>query len=299
MAITFLKTVLASKKEEFTLSKYLKEHLEGYRPARSTLKIHASDITKEDPAFCPREIVLLRITNKKRKDQFLSQALSVAFEIGEAYHDLVRDKWLRGIAVGNWTCPNCGNLKEFCKEPKQSCEKCSNNKWEYTEVRFNAPAFNVSGSIDLITDLSLQKHVITEIKSMDKDQFADLAAPLAEHRIRTSLYLKIIESSDTPYKDKIDMQHARILYVSKGYGKKDDNGKFTPFKEFVITRNDEAIAPYVSKASAIKLFEDTGEMPAGVCKNAFDKRCKSCLVAPECFGSGYVAGCIIKKVDNF
>ena len=286
----FLKQVIATKQEEYTLSRYLREHLEGYVPARSVNHIHASDITKDQPEFCAREISLLRILGKARKDQYLGQALKVAFEIGEAYHDLVRDKWLRNIAVGHWTCRHCKMQIDFCKLPKVSCPQCGDKDWEYTEVRFNSTEFGVSGSIDFISDLSLQKHVITEIKSMDKDQFAELVAPLAEHRLRTALYLRIIEGSESPYKDKIDLQHARILYVSKAYGKKDMNGKFSPFKEYVIQRNDAAISNYLEKAAAVKLFSDKGVLPAGVCKSTFDPRCKSCLVVPACFGQFYPVG---------
>lgn len=291
----FIKSLKQQKQEEFTLSKYLQEHLEGYSKARSIHHIHASDITKDNPQFCPREIVLLRILNKKRKDQYLGQATKVAFAIGEAYHDLIRDTWLRDIAVGHWTCPHCAYQVEFSKLPKTPCPTCGNNNWRYTEVRYMSQELGVSGSIDFIADLQLPKAVITEIKSMDKDQFADLAAPLAEHRIRTCLYLKIIDSSDSPYKERVDLEHSRIIYVSKGYGKKDMKGKFSPFKEFVVNRNDATIEPYVVKAKAVKHFEDTGVIPAGVCKSAFDPRCKACLAAPDCFGQFYPVGGIYKK----
>jgi hypothetical protein len=151
---------------------------------------------------------------------------------------------------------------------------------------------DISGSIDLIADLGLPKHVIVEIKSMDKDQFAELIAPLAEHRIRTSLYLRIIEGSDSPYKDRIDLTHARIIYVSKGYGKKGEDGKFSPFKEYVITRNDDAIEDYVEKAKMVKLYEDTGMIPYGVCKNTFVGRVKKCHCSKACFTPGFEAGTI-------
>ena len=288
--MSFIKKLQEMKQENNTLAGYLKDHLEGYQKARSIHKIHASDLTKDDPEFCPREIALLRINQKARKDQFIGQATKVAFEIGEAYHDLVRDKWLREIAVGNWICPHCKYKVEFSKLPKTVCPQCEYTDWQYDEVGFYSGELGISGHIDYIADLNMQKHIIVEIKSMDKDQYADLVAPLAEHRIRTSLYLKIIESSDSPYKDHIDLTHARILYVSKGYGKKDDDGKFTPFKEYIIKRNDDAIQSYLDKAVAMVAFTEKGLIPCGVCKNAFDKRMKSCGAATHCFGQSYPAG---------
>ena len=294
----FIKKLQETKQEELTLSKFLQEHLEGYSKARDVAHIHASDLTKDDPQFCPREIALLRMTGKKRKDQYIGQSLEVAFEIGEAYHDKIRNDWLRNIAVGHWKCPHCEAKVEFSKLPKIACPECGSKRWEYDEVRFNSEELDVSGSIDLIVDLKLQKLVITEIKSMDKDQFSDLIAPLAEHRIRTCLYLKIIESSDVKWKDNIDLEHARIIYVTKGYGKKTETGKFSPFKEYVVNRNDASIQGYLDKAVNLKAFTDKGIVPCGVCKNSFDPRMKSCTVAPECFGQLYPVGGIFKKAGT-
>ena len=293
--MNFIKKLTEEKQEELTLSKFLQEHLEGYSKARSVDHIHASDLTKDTPAFCPREIALLRMTGKKRKDQYIGQSLQVAFTIGESYHDMIRNVWLRDIAVGHWKCPHCDAKIEFSKRPKIKCPECGSKKWEYDEARFNSQELDVSGSIDLIADLKLQKLVIVEIKSMDKDQFADLVAPLAEHRIRTCLYLKIIESSNEKWKDNIDLDHARIIYVTKGYGKKTELGKFSPFKEFVVSRNDESIQPYLDKAIMLKKFTDSNVVPCGICKSSFDSRMKACTVAPECFGQLFPAGGIFKK----
>lgn len=289
----FIANALKEKKSEVSLCSYLNKRLETRKPARSPNVIHASDITKDDPEFCPREVVLLRLLKAKRRDESFSVALNVTFGIGNAYHDLVRDTWLRDIAVGDWVCPHCGNRVYFCKEPKTACIKCGSKKWEYTELTFISNETKATGSIDLIVDLGLPKHVVVELKSLDKDQFNDLVAPKAEHRIRTSLYLRMIETSQSSHIDKIDLTHARILYVSKAFGKKDINGKFTPFKEFIVARDDSATELYVSKAKAVKLFEETGEVPAGVCPNSFCKRLKSCNVATSCFTGKYPAGMII------
>ena len=293
----FISNAISEKKSNITLCSYLHTILETKKPARSPKKLHASDITKEDPAFCPREVVLLRLMKVKRKDESFSVSMNVTFGIGNAYHDLVRDTWLRGIAVGDWVCPHCGNKKEFCKEPKTKCEKCGSNKWLYSELGFYSEDLHIDGHIDMVVDLGLPKHVVVELKSMDKDAFKDLVAPIAEHRIRTSMYLQLIAGSNSPHKDKIDMDHARILYISKAFGQKDDNGKFTPFKEFIISRDDAASHPYTEKAKKVKLHTETGLVPSGICPNSFCRRVKSCNVATTCFTSKYIAGSII-PLDN-
>lgn len=296
--MNFIAKLAAEKQQEQTLSRYLQENLEGYSKARSVNRVHASDLTKDNPAFCPREIALMRITGKKRKDQFLGQALKVTFAIGESYHDMIRNVWLRNIAVGNWKCPHCEYKIEFSKLPKIKCPTCGSDKWVYDEVGFKSTELDITGSIDFIADLQMQKSVIVEIKSMDKDQFAELIAPLAEHRVRTNLYLKIIDSSESKLKERITLDHARVIYVSKGYGKKDINGKFTPFKEYIVQRNDDVLEPYTKKAIMMKKFTDEGVIPCGVCKNSFDPRIKACLAAPDCFGMSYPAGSIYKATAD-
>jgi hypothetical protein len=79
-----------------------------------------------------------------------------------------------------------------------------------------------------------------------------------------------------------------VLYVSRGYGKKHATyGEILPFKEFVVTRDDEAVRPYLLKGKAIKIFKDTGQMPAGICKTMVDNPAKTCTTCTACFSGKY------------
>jgi hypothetical protein len=128
-----------------------------------------------------------------------------------------------------------------------------------------------------------------------------LLAPLAEHRFRTSLYLKLAEASEYYAADRMDTKEATILYVSKSFGFKDDtlaaagisDAPFSPLKEFVIERNDETLKTSLAKATALNLWrksvaaEKPLGLPCGICSSAFQKRSQACPVAMQCFSGKY------------
>lgn len=272
-----------------TLVQMLDQRLSGYVSARSHRKIHASSVTSEYKQFCPREYALLDILKKKQKDEYLTTATRVAFDVGDFYSDLIRNNWLADIAVGDWKCHFCGVEVPFCKKPTFSCKSCGKKHWRYEEVSIVSESCGISGSIDLIVDVGKPKYVTIEIKSMDKDQFNDLAGPLSEHRARTCLYLNLIEDSNVPFKSKLETEFGIVLYVSKGYGKKSpEEGKVLPFREFRVTRDAVDISHYWSEATKIHEFRrHGGALPKGICDTGMCKRAASCPVKQECFSANY------------
>ena len=82
-----------------------------------------------------------------------------------------------------------------------------------------------------------------------------ILVPFPEHRLRTNLYLWILEQSKHPHKEKICTSEARVLYMSRGYGKLNAEwNEILPFKEFVVKRNDADLAEFLKRAAALKLF---------------------------------------------
>lgn len=298
MSIEALKK-LAQKAYEPTGSivEILNKEIKGFRPARGYDTIHASDLTKSD--FCPRMVALLDITGAKPKDEYLDAALAMTFDVGNATADLMTNKWAGQRVIGNWECKTCGAVKHFCPKPKNAVnEGCSHPKedklvchWRHREIRFVHPEYKFSGSIDMLFDMGEKKLLMpVELKIVKPDEFETLAMPLAEHRLRTSLYLKLIAESNHPEKDSINQQEARVLYVSRGYGKKHAVlQKVLPMKEFAVKRDDGALLPYLQKAQAVTLFRDKKLIPKGICETSFVPRAKSCGVCAACFGGKYPA----------
>lgn len=292
-----LKIVKALQKQP-SIKMMIHNQLAGMEKARSHANIHASDLMREDE-FCPREWVLLDITQRPRKDSFVGTAMRLTFDHGRDLEWRIRNVYLRNFVVGEWKCGVCGNVHtSFGKAPKVKC-KCGYERWEYEEVRFKCHDSGVSGGLDTIVDVGLPKLRILEIKTMDKDMFKDLIAPLAEHRFRTSLYMQLADYSPNAVSTRVDTSFAHILYVSKSFGFKDTTLKeegiidspFSPFKEFVVPRDDSLSETVLNKAKVVHWIREkkVQGIPGGVCKTAMDGRAAKCACVTACFGAKYPA----------
>jgi len=281
----------------------LEKRLAGTQPARPYARIHASMLTYGGKKYCPREVALCDITGKSPKDEYINATLQATFDMGWKIHHMVTDNWLNHIAVGHWKCVRCQSLSPFGPYPQQCGGRyplsrggapcTSQGPFEYEEENFQHRELKHTGSIDMLADLSdhgYDKLIAVEIKSIDKDEFKELKAPKAEHRVRSQLYLDIIANSDSEVRDMVDHTSARVLYVSKGFGAK-SNGKVTPFKEFEVKASEKAVAPYLNLARDVTLnWRRDGKIPSGVCSNAFSARAKQCACAVECWSGNYEAG---------
>lgn len=262
--------------------------LGGYEPARSHEVVHASDITKE--SFCPRQTALLDLTKGKKKDEWIEPAMRVTFDTGNVMADLFREKWGSGWVYGDWECVRCGAQRTFCVKPVCPCPAakglmCS---WRYREMNFVSKTYDVSGSLDSVCDLGSPQLFVTELKIIAPTEFEKIVAPLPEHRIRTSLYLKLVEDSNSAYKIRLNLQKAKVLYISRAYGKKHDKyGQILPFKEFDVARDDKALGPALEKAKKVKEWRTLKKMPAGVCATSADKLAKQCSMCSFCFSGKY------------
>ena len=153
----------------------------------------------------------------------------------------------------------------------------------------------------MLVDINQPLYRIVEVKSILKDEFAKLVGPMAEHRLRTALYMKSVAESKSPYAKKVDTTCAHILYVCKGGYIKDsevggwgiqDSG-YTPFREFIIPRADNTVSKYVEAATALHLFRNEGPIPKGICPHPMHSRAKLCPVRQECFSGKFPEGSLL------
>lgn len=297
-------TLILPGQKKPSVKMMLHKRLAKWEKARDHSHIHASDLMKE-LEFCPREWALLDLTKTKPKDQFIGTALAITFAHGKDLEYRVRNEWLRDVIVGYWRCGVCSYLHQtsagnpvFGKAPKIKCPKCGwGHQWKYEEVRFTDLDSGISGGIDAIVDVGAPKHLLVEIKTLDKDQHKELKAPLAEHRFRTSLYLDLAVNSLLPEADKVNTKHAHILYVSKSFGFKDaaiadsdlKDSAFSPFKEFTVPRDTSLSATPIAKATALTQFRNNKSLgtPCGVCVNSLTKRAQKCSSVAACFSGKF------------
>jgi hypothetical protein len=291
LAISFITKAMQEKAIQSTekdLIEVLIKNMGKYYPERSHKKVHASDVTKPD--FCPRMYRILDVLGIKRPDSYINTALRATFDLGNLTADHLVEQWMGDRAVGTWVCRRCETKHMFSKRPEAKCTNGHSCDWRYEEVSFFSDAHAISGSMDLIADLGGPKFKIVELKIIKADDFEKLVAPLGEHRLRTRLYLRLIEESQNPIRFQLDTAKAKILYVSRGFGKKHpDYGQILPFKEFDIERDDESITGFLNNGLTVKTARETGTVPeAKVCDSISCTTAKGCPVRKQCW-SGEIA----------
>ena len=266
----------------------LHKNLAGTEPARSHKILHASDLTSELYEFCPREYALLDLTNKTKKSKTYTVGNTVTWHYGRALEQALQEKWLEDYAVGNWECTACGDWQYLARKSELPEKGVTHNHaWKYREVRVMGETSGVSGGLDLLLDLGQPKLSVVEVKSMIKDDFKMLKAPLSEHRLRTTLYLELI-ADDPNLKDQVESDSATVLYVSKSFGLKGDDGKMSPFKEFKVYANHGQVEKYLTMGHAITGFRAKQHgLPNGICHTQLCGRAQSCSMIKECFSGQF------------
>jgi len=286
-----------------SLLAYIHSTISGYSPGRSFDIIHASDVTK--PEFCARRRALQIIEQDKPNDEFLTTCQRKVFDEGRLYESHLRETWCGDIAVGDWICGWC-NYEHLAVRKPGSCAHCRRNApMVYRELRFRSQFTGVSCGVDTLLLLP-GKNLLTmvEVKTIaahspqkDTPIFKELTAPLAEHRARSSWYLKLIRDSGHPLAQFVDTQEALVFYISKGYGETTPElsllgvlDKMTPFKEFWITRDDQLAEIYDKKAQPLGDFMRTGVVPGRCCETKEDRMAAKCPKKDACFSTVYPAG---------
>lgn len=294
MAISFLKKAKTMRPKN-SLKVLLHQHLSGFEPGRSLKRIHASELTKTE-GMCPRKYALADVVKAQPKDEWLTTSHAMTYQIGrDQERNLVQWFADMGKAVCHWKCVACGTMHEFQLRP-HACKSCGTKRFDANEVRFESALSSASCGVDMLLALGEGALRPVEIKTIDKDEFKSLAAPLAEHKWRTQFYLRIIAESEHHWSNNVATDAATVLYVSKGgFGCLDPDLKkwglseqFSPFKEFEITRDDTSTEPLFQRAKVVKDYRDGKVgMPCGLCSTAHSQRAQNCPVRKECFSGDY------------
>ena len=286
-----------------SIRQFLHATLPAVIPARDHSHVHASDLLKrglyEDKEFCPREYALLDTLGLKRPDEFLHTSNQKVFGEGNTGANwLVHTIADAGIAVGHWGCKYCQKEYKFCKRPVE-CIDCLHKEFKYIEVRFRSKESDIGGGIDVFIDLGEPKLRVVECKTMKDDEFKVLAGPLAEHKWRTNLYMRLVEDSPSKYRHLINTDEAIVFYMVKGgFGPKDESlleegitdSPYSPFKEFKVQRDDTETQRKWDHAVALYKWRkgESKKIPLGLCSTNVCKRAQSCSVRLPCFSSRFM-----------
>lgn len=287
--MTWLKAaMIASSKPKESVIAILKKNLGGMQEGRSRDVVHASNITKTD--FCPRNWAFLDMKAVKAEPEFLPAAMDVTYQMGVAAETLFAEEWLGDAAIGNWRCRRCHEQRTMTSKPNGFCKDGVKHWWQYLQIVVEAEEYGVSGSIDCLVNVGVPKLMMTEVKTINPVDFEKIIVPLPEHRLRTNLYMALVAGSQHPFKEKFNLLEARVLYISRGYGKMNEAwNEILPFKEFEVKRNDDDLKPVLQRAKALKLFREGKGMPSGICATALDKIAQKCKSCTYCFSGQFPA----------
>lgn len=261
--------------------------------------LHASDVTREKPLFCVREKILNILEETDMQATWLETSMSSTFANGRMWEKRIREDWLGHIAVGIWECRYCRQKTlPFSKRPKV-CPTAGCHGFNHPRFRYHEQLFGEDPGIGCAVDLMVQfgtDITLCEIKTIDKDYFRDLKAPMSEHTHRMRLTLNLV--SRTPnIPSSLNLSYGHILYVGRCFGMIDKSlaglgchDKFSPFKEFTISRNDDELEDALTQEAYWVAWRTHGTIPAGICTGPADKRSKDCPVRKTCFGLKYPPG---------
>jgi hypothetical protein len=296
--LDFLKIKPPEFQPQGSLKYILHKTMAGTQEGRDLGTLHASDFVDKD--FCPRRRLIKRLMGKVlTPDQHLKTSNQMVFALGHAVADIVVGQAaLAGIAIGDWKCCGCGETYRMVHKP-DLCGDCKATMFIHRERRFVSQLSGISCGIDLLVSTLGPKWKIIEIKSMGQEDFRKLVAPLGGHRVRTNLYMRIIEESTDDNRHMIDTENAIVLYVDKGgFGIKcpdvatwkfGDNG-FSPFKEFHVKRDNSDTDLYVKLAQEYREAVQTKTICTGICTSQSDGPAKACIVRQQCFSTVFPVG---------
>jgi hypothetical protein len=280
------------KKKKVDKSTLLMDHLHNAmydtEKPRSQKQIHASHVTNE---FCPRELIIVERDKVQLKAHPVPPPLRYTFDEGNDKQYRFNNDWMRPYHYGHWKCRICAT-EHTGYHPKDdpendTSESCyaPEHQWEYQEMVFKDPVSGIIGSVDSILKLSsADPFLMVELKIMKGEDFRDLIAPLAEHTLRTMLYLYLIaHDKKNQMRKKMDLTKAHVLYMARGYGYKHADHGVSPFKDFVVERNDALVMPYVNKGYAATIARKEKLLPMRVCDSMTCPRAKKCPVSKQCW----------------
>lgn len=234
---------------------------------------------------CMRMHVICTVLKKRQKVYYSIKDI-VTFGIGNAVHYWAQNyPDLYGVErYGFWKCRACGYISEFGSPQKNKCQKCKANveSWAYHEFGDSIKVpLQFSFHVDMFKKFE-DVYRIREIKTISRDAFNALKAPLIQHEYQMMTYvLGCYYSKKFPV--KLDIHNSYIDYISKEH-----TSKTIPIKTFMVKTNKIVIQNIKHKLELYKIGikdypksipakDDTCER-----KNYDCWKAKTCPVVVEC-----------------
>lgn len=259
--------------------------LRGMRPVVDAFRggdnLHVSDVLKK----CLRQIALVKSMDARPAGRKLRDSEVITFRQGDAIHDFVKQRFVdnhSSSVFGKWACV-CGKkvtspMLHSQVHDKHTCEVCGVVPYRYVEVPIIDKEYGLVGNPDLLLYLSqYSAYHVTEIKSMNKDQFEELLRPVPDHILQVTFYWHLMKRAGRRLTDR-----PSILYVNKAWSFKN------PYKEFLVdaVAAEKRLRPYIEDLMQLNAYvggEDGAELPPRTCPKVDSPAAKDCPVRVRCF----------------
>lgn len=207
----------------------------------------------------------------------------VMWEIGRAVERHARSGFIESREArdvyGDWRC-RCKQASHIGFRPDRTCFACCEPLDQYHEPVLRDEDNRIIGSPDMTVVLGSYYYLPVEIKSMNKEQFDKLEAPLMDHINQAAMYRYLYKLAGFAVHDKVIIHYTKKEFQ---WG--------SPYKEFHVDCTAPAIETMVDMtidtARRIALAVEHGTAPARtICQSPTNSKAKACPVAHLCFSLG-------------
>lgn len=238
---------------------------------------HVSALT----SFCGRRSLLMQQQDRQSL-RSVTGGERVMWRIGRAVESHIREQYLAARnnqnVLGRWTCL-CGKaLHVGLHNSSSRCNDCNSPLNVYGEFTLRDEEAKIVGNPDLLI-LHESSVVVSEIKSMKKDQWELLTAPLPDHVFQAGMYHDLLKRQAARYR-----VHSTgvFIYCTKDY----KHG--SPYKEFHVDFTKPSLVAIRemirnSVLDALHAQQTQDLVPRTVCASPNCAMAKACPVATVCF----------------
>lgn len=230
--------------------------------------------------LCPRQNVLAEGKEVTRTRP--TSAQRVLWEIGLAIerhvvNNIITDRKRHGV-LGRWECP-CGHhvFTGLWSPAYGKCVRCQCEPTIYKQMVLEDHDAKIKGSPDLCFFTNENRLLITEVKSMTKDDFDPLTEPLPDHQFQAHGYRRLAIKNGYPV-----MPAVAFFYVRKEF-------KFSGvYKEYHMPETPmvgRLLDASWADAERVKRARELKVLPASlsVCRRPDTTRARNCPVVTACF----------------
>lgn len=241
---------------------------------------HLSALLK-DP--CARQIRFWDNDQTRPIFDYVGGAMRVVWRQGRATESHIREQFLKGVqnkgVIGEWSC-KCGAAKRegMFDETWMECGRCRTLPNNYGELTLYDHAAGIVGNPDFLFALMENKTHVSEIKSMNDEQFSGLTEPVPDHVYQACGYRRMLEISGRPVTDGVTIMYANKKYT---WGQ-------SPYKEFQVDARQQSIQNVLDgmwdAARVIKQARADNIIPTHkVCSSPTCTQAKKCPFVTDCF----------------